>query len=462
MSRLIGRDEYLDEMERRFSNPGIRTLAIYGRRRVGKTAIIREFCKGKRHLFLTANEESLAITLQSFNYELNRFLGTETEPPSDFAGFLRRLREADSEDGRTVIVIDEYPFIANRCTGADSMLQRFIDHDLQDMNAFLIVCGSSMGAMEESLYDREGALYKRFIGPLKIRPLPYYMCAEFHPGMDPADLIRIYSIAGGFPLYHILMAGRTAEECIKNSLLGPLAPLASEAEETIRRELPSPESSLAVIEAVASGRNTINEIMGYTNQSRPWCASILAKLEMLDIIAEKKPMCGADRKTRRFVVRDGLVRFYREILAKRNGVALSEDRDAAYGILKNDIESFYGHMFESICMQYVMKAHLCSEIGSWWGNAGGTDTDIDIVAVIEDGGKTGHLAVECKFRNKRAGERELEELIRTSGWMKGAHNLEYCIISRNGFTEDLADIAAERGIELVDPEAMYLIKKSRR
>lgn len=459
MKGLIGRERELEEMERRFSNPRIRTLAIYGRRRVGKTAVIREFCKGKRHLFLIANEESMEITLQSFSGELDRLLGRESEPARDFDGFLRRLKEADTTSERTVIVIDEYPYIAKNSKGADSMLQRFIDHDLQEMNAFLIICGSSVGAMDETINGREGPLYKRFIGPMRIRPLPYDVCSEFHPGMSRDDLMRVYAIAGGYPLYHILMSGSTIRECIESSLLGPYAPLYSEAEDLVRRELSPAGSALSVISAIAAGRVIMGEISQYTGMSLKWCNEVISRLELLDMVAERVPMCGANRKEKRFVITDGLIRLYREVLAGKGEMIQGDDTGAAYDAIYEDLGTFYGEMFERICVQYIRRTRSCIAVGSWWGKVGDSDTDIDIVAEVNSGGSKGHVAVECKFRNKKVGIREYEELKYASGCMVGAHNLKLCMIAREGFTEELTELAESAGIELVDLDAMYAINR---
>ena len=92
MTSIIGRETELGEMERRYANPNIKTLAIWGRRRVGKTALIREFCKDKPHVILTAIEDSYQDSMKSFDMALNDILGPIGGKSSEhFTDILKRL-----------------------------------------------------------------------------------------------------------------------------------------------------------------------------------------------------------------------------------------------------------------------------------------------------------------------------------------------------------------------------------
>ena len=150
MERLIGRDLEIEEMERRYSKPGVRTLAIWGRRRVGKTYLIQEFCRDKPHLVLTAIEHSLPDSIRSFDETIDRYTGIPREKDSkNLCDILERLKDIGTDKERTVIVIDEYTFLCEEDPSCNSYLQVFIDRDLQNMNAFLIVCGSAIKMMEK-------------------------------------------------------------------------------------------------------------------------------------------------------------------------------------------------------------------------------------------------------------------------------------------------------------------------
>jgi len=123
--------------------------------------------------------------------------------------------------------------------------------------------------------------------------------------------------------------------------------------------------------------------------------------------------------------------------------------------LPHFVETFFGQGFEYICKEYVREHHRCKELGSWWGKTEKGDSDIDIVALCDDGDGEFHLVCECKFRNKESGMKELKELQTVSDYMRNCYNKRFCIFSRSGFTDDLMEYAESLGITLLTPEDMY-------
>ena len=455
MAELIGREEELAEMERRFRNPNIRTLAIWGRRRVGKTALIQRFVMDKRHILLTAIEHSLNDSLRAFDESINAFNNTKDGGKSaKFTDVLKRLVPIGKHSERTVIVIDEYTYLCEEDPATNSYLQVFIDHDLQDMNAMLIICGSSIKMMENIFTDGKGALYRRFIGPMKILPLTYDKCRPFHPNMNEADRMRIYALIGGIPLYHLMMDDDTVEECVKNNFLGTYAPLREEADFIIARELDPVSTNLGILKAISDGHVTRKEIAEATGMSEENVIVNLKKMETIGVVSPLNPMCGANRKEKIYRITDNLVRLSNEILMPFVTAVSGQDREYGYETILPYLQTFYGPAFEDICAQYVTRHRRCKAIGSWWGKAGGVSTDIDIVALCEDGGNEYHLLCECKFRNKESGIREMMELENTSRSLKDCYNRRFCMFSRSGFTDELIEYAESRGIELLTPETM--------
>ena len=455
MAELIGREEELAEMERRFRNPNIRTLAIWGRRRVGKTALIQRFVMDKRHILLTAIEHSLNDSLRAFDESINAFNNTKDGGRSaKFTDVLKRLVPIGKHSERTVIVIDEYTYLCEEDPATNSYLQVFIDHDLQDMNAMLIICGSSIKMMENIFTDGKGALYRRFIGPMKILPLTYDKCRPFHPNMNEADRMRIYALIGGIPLYHLMMDDDTVEECVKNNFLGTYAPLREEADFIIARELDPVSTNLGILKAISDGHVTRKEIAEATGMSEENVTVNLKKMETIGVVSPLNPMCGANRKEKIYRITDNLVRLSNEILMPFVTAVSGQDREYGYETILPYLQTFYGPAFEDICAQYVTRHRRCKAIGSWWGKAGGVSTDIDIVALCEDGGNEYHLLCECKFRNKESGIREMMELENTSRSLKDCYNMRFCMFSRSGFTDELIEYAESRGIELLTPETM--------
>jgi len=455
MVELIGRSVELEEMEKRYSSSGIRTLAIMGRRRIGKTALITEFCRDKPHLILTSIEGSYSASIRSFDYSIDEFLGIKGTESRDFLDIVGRLKKLETGKERLVIVIDEYTYLCESEPACNSFLQIFIDHALQEMNAFLIVSGSLVGIMEDVLMNDEGPLYKRFIGPMKIKELPYYTCREFHQNLSEEDNIRLYSMVGGIPMYHQMMGFDTVEDNVKNSLLGSYSMLREEANYIVMRELNPVSHHLDILRVISEGATSGKEIAEKVGIDDELCHRYLKRMESLNIITKLNPMCGASKKEKIYRVSDNLIRLYGDVILPRITMASNEDRDYAYHSIEESLKQFYGPAFEDICRQYVMKHYRCKEIGSWWGKIVGESTDIDIVALCEENGMEYHLVCECKFRNKQTGLREMKELERRSEYLKNCYNKRFCLFSRMGFTDELEEYAESFGIELVDPKKMF-------
>ena len=355
-----------------------------------------------------------------------------------------------------MIVIDEYAYLCEEDPSTDSYLQIFIDHDLQDTNALLIICGSAIKTMERIFTDGKGALFRRFIGPMKIEPLSYGTCRRFHPNMSEPDRMRLYSLVGGIPLYHLMMNGDTVEDCIKDNILGPYAPLREEASLIIARELEPASTNLAILRAISDGHTSGKEIAEATRQSKENCYVNLRNLETIGIVSPLAPMCGANRKERIYRISDNLVRLNNEVLVPFSTVVSGSDKDGAYDRVSGVVNTFYGPGFEEICRQYIREHHTCVEMGAWWGMSDGESTEVDIVALIGDGQVESHLVCECKFRNKEYGMRELNELKRKAGSMRNCFNRRYVLFSRSGFTEELEEYASSASdVELLTPEDMY-------
>lgn len=456
MTELIGRALEIEEMERRYSNPGIKTLALWGRRRVGKTFLVQEFCKDKPHIILTAIEHSLNDSIRSFDEAIDRFTGTaRSEDSRSFRDIVNRLESLDSEGGRLVIAIDEYTYLSEEDSSVDSYLQIFIDRGLQTMNAFLIICGSAIKMMEHIFTDGRGALYRRFIGPMKILPLTYAECRVFHPGMPESDIMRIYSIVGGIPLYHLMMNGDTVEDCVKECFLGPYAPLREESAFIVAREMEPVSTNLKILDAIADGRSSGKEIADYAGLEKETCYSNLRNLRTIGIVRHLDPMCGANTKEKIYRISDNLIRFNYEVLVPNMAAVSGRDKDLAYDIILPHMQTFFGPGFEDICKQYVSERHRCKEVGVWWGKTGDGTADVDIVALCEDRSGEYHLVCECKFRGKETGMREMKKLEETSRFLRNCYNMRYCLFSRDGFTDELEEYAESRGIELLAPEDMY-------
>ena len=203
MSRFYCRDEELRKLNKRYENGKFECVVIYGRRRVGKTALINEFCKDKPTIFFSALNTTGKENLEALSKAIMSFERPNAESSPEFTTYDAALDEltALSKEQRIVFVIDEYPYLAKAKPAISAMLQHIIDHKWTESQMYLILCGSSMSFMESQVLGKESPLYGRRTAQFKIMPLDYRETAVFHPNLSEEDNALIYGITGGVPHY---------------------------------------------------------------------------------------------------------------------------------------------------------------------------------------------------------------------------------------------------------------------
>ena len=170
---MIGRQAELNQLERLYNSPKFEFLTIYGRRRIGKTTILKEFAKRHRALFFSAQEKNDPLNLTSFSKTVQTFFDGDfiSAFPDWKAAFDYITRKATDE--KLVLIIDEFPFLAKPNPSTKSILQHTIDHVWKDKNIFLILCGSSVSFMLNDVMGYKSPLYGRITGNMEVKPFDY-------------------------------------------------------------------------------------------------------------------------------------------------------------------------------------------------------------------------------------------------------------------------------------------------
>ena len=454
---FIGRKEELAKLETYFASDTVNTCAIFGRRRVGKTALISRFCDGKPSLkFNMAGSDRdkvldhMAMDISSYTGEHWEDVRTRIRDFDDVLGFLGSLEPRE----RMVVSFDEFPDVVELFPDAAASLMRYIDGRMKSQKLFLIVCGSSISAMMRELNEGDRPLFQRFPVQLRVRPMPYRDARLFHPGLSEDDRVRMYAIASGIPLYHLLMSVyRTPEDAVKGLFLGPVATLYLEAKNVLALEVSPHATYDRVLSVMGSGSTDVKTISEKSGLSKTRCREVLDDLRVLDMVGVRSSYGSRGRKTQHYF-RDGFLEFYYSVIAG-NEALMDTDPDSAFRIIESRVNMFYGHRFEDVCAQYLKSNEPFLWCGRWWGKSpirdddgslvrgpdghvATEDTDVDVVVEVSRGSMRSVMMVECKFTRRQAGIRELDELKGYADQAKiGGENLEYVIFSRSGFTSSL-------------------------
>ncbi len=445
MERIfVGREKELAIMSQLFDMPGPKTLAILGRRRIGKSSLLRKFSEDKRTLSFTFFEDDgIESSLLLMRKVMSAFGGEDVGGFENLLDAFDMIKRICSEE-RTVVILDEFPYLAAQCKAAPSMLQQFVDRELDGTDTLVIVCGSSVAMMQEHLDNIQRPLYGRFSRRIDLGPLSLDECRAFHKGMSDDDLMRVYLTIGGVPYYHELMIGDTYEECVKRAFLDRMGPLYGEAEKTVLQELRPVSVFSELLSSIADGKTVQTEIASKANISPVSCSQYLRRMMDLGLIEEVHPMLRMGKKAG-FRISDNLLAFWFEIV-RNHKLEISQDRsDTLYQMILPDISTFLGKRFEMVVEQYIMDSYLVKEMGKWIGHSLGESTDIDIVAKVYDEHRVVmNLVCECKFRSKPATMADLEELRESSKDAGCIENVRYMIASWGGFKNNLIEEAEDR------------------
>ncbi len=458
------RDKELKDLNKRYSKGNLECVVVYGRRRVGKTALINEFCKGKPTVFFSALSASSKENLEALSkaiYE-KEHPGAETAPvyPTFDAAFNEIKRMAEEE--RLVFVIDEYPYLAKANKSISSRLQHIIDHTWKNSKLFLILCGSSMSFMEHQVLGYESPLYGRRTGQYKIQALTYKEITEFNHDLTAEQQAFIYGVTGGIPHYiNKLDVDGDVDDALKENLFNTSSYLYEEPENLLKQELREPAIYNSVITAVAGGASRSNEIATKVGIESPICAKYLKVLLELGILVKKTPITEKAGKKTIYAIGDNFFRFWYRFVPQHIS-AISADRiDKIYDpFIKKNYPDYMGHIFEQMCREYLFLYAedvpvVLSDIGSWWGTDSKEkkEVEIDIVGTPVEGNE--YIIGSCKYKNSPVGVDELELLKHYADVFGKGEKYHYYIFSKGGFTEGLKEVADKGEVRLVTLQDMY-------
>ncbi len=458
------REKELNDLNKKYLHEKFECIIVYGRRRVGKTSLINEFCKDKPTIFFSALSASSAENLEALSkaiYEKDHGK-TDIAPvyPSFDSAFSEITRMSSNE--RLVFVIDEYPYLAKADTSVSSRLQHIIDHVWKDTKLFLILCGSSMSFMEYQVLGYESPLYGRRTAQYKIQALTYKEVTAFNPSLSEEQQALIYGITGGIPHYiNKLDVQNDIDDSLKENLFNTSAYLFEEPENLLKQELREPGIYNSVISAIAGGASRFNDISTKSGIDSSVCAKYLQVLSELGIVRKETPITEKNSKKTVYTIEDNFFRFWYRFVPKNISAIASGRTEHIYDtIIKSHFSDYMGLVFEKMCKEYLMRyAHdlpfILYDIGQWWGTDAKTkkEVQIDIIGVPIEGDE--YIIGSCKYRNEPVGIDELELLKQYSDVFKKGKKYHYYIFSKSGFTAALSELAAKGNVKLVTLADMY-------
>ncbi len=460
---FFGREKELEKLNKLYNEKNFQFVVMYGRRRVGKTTLLKEFIKNKDNIFYVSEEYSRERSLEDFSNIVYKHLDMPGLPAfSSFkAAFEFLIPKVDKK--RLIIIIDEYPYLVGADKSISSTLQNLIDHNMLNTDIFLVICGSSMSFMEKDVLSYKSPLYGRKTAELKIEPFDFFTSCNFVPKYETVDKILTYAVAGGIPQYlKFFNDEKSIKENVLNIILEKGAVLYEEPKNLLKQELREPMTYNTIIEAIATGSSKMNEIVTKTKIESDKCAKYIAALINLGIIKKELPL--GETVSRKFIYKlsDNLFKFWYRFVFANFGLAEQDESEFLFdSIIELDWTNYVGrYVFEDVCIQYIWKKNkerklpfVVTKVGRWWGNNPivKKQEEIDIIAI----NGVNAIFCECKWKNELIGVDIFENLVKKSEIFNLYTNKKYILFSKSGFTESLKKRAnGIDGLYLVDLEGL--------
>ncbi len=442
---FVNRTSELKKLKSLWEEKCSQLVVIYGRRRVGKTEVIKEFLKKTKGIYYLSDKRTHKDQLQEFARVVGNFFKDEFLQKKGFSSWIEAFEyiKDKSKKEKFVVAIDEYPYLVETDSSTSSVFQKIWDEYLKDTNIFLILCGSSISMMESELIAYKAPLYGRTTCQLLIEPMGFEESWKFFPKKNFSDFLSYYSITGGMPIYmtnfekYPTILKAVENLCWdKNGIFYNAVPI------ILKQELRTPNNYFAILSAIAQGKTRLGEISTSTQLEYSKVNKYIKTLEKLQLVKRETPVTEEKpHKSKKgiYILKDNFVRFWFEYV-------FSFSSDLEIRNFKNAKEKFKKHSnilqaiaYEQIAREDLQKSFSLEKTGRFWNK------DVEIDGIGFKGKNTYFMEAKCSKR--KVNLRELNKLREKSKLVdfKQKNRKDFFVLySRMGFTKDVVLFSKEK------------------
>jgi AAA+ ATPase superfamily predicted ATPase len=446
------RQQELRTLEREHSRAGGSLVIIYGRRRVGKTTLIKEFIRDKPAMYFLADERLESVQRRRFQAVLSDFVDdpllTRMTVDTWDTLFDLLIQRIDWSQ-KPVLVIDEFQYLAKTTPGFPSFIQGLWDEKLRDMNVMLILCGSLVGMMRRLCLESGSPLYGRRTGQLRLRPLGFCDYLDTFE-LSFNELVPLYAVSGGVPRYIELLKhdGQDLIDLIARHALEPGSALYDEPRFLLTGEVNEATTYFSILQVIASGDHRVGHIARTLEMPANRLSAYIQTLEDLNFVERRTPVTAGPKSRRGlYYISDLFARFwFRYVFPNQNYLEIGRTANVEAQLRASFDSEFTAEVFEQCCADYAWRLADRNEIpfipqrvGRWWNKS----QEIDIVALNQDSKDI--LFGECKWTQQPIGIDVLKSLYhkaRQVKWQREQRQEWFILFSRAGFQDALLERAS--------------------
>lgn len=459
--RLIGRLEELRKMESLYSKKGAQLIVVYGRRRVGKSTLLKHFCQGKANIFFTGRkDETRNELLGRLLWDVGEYFRNPLLGKLSIRDWKEVFEIIDLENSKArqklIIVLDEFQWM---CSGKKSdllsALQEHWDNKWNaDENIFLVLCGSIVSFMEKNILSQKSPLYGRRTASFELEPMNMLEARLFFPRKGVFEQAQIIMTLGGIPSYMELINPKESfAQNINTLALVKESYFTKEIEFILREQLKNPGRYYLILKHLARtplSRDEVAKKLGIGNSGA--LDLYLKTLTDLHLVKHQIPITKNElSKKVRYGIWDEFLRFYFFFIhPNMERIGLNTDGWLFDKIVLPKLEIYNGYSFELFCrknLKILIKLlgieDVFSRSGVYWQTETSKKEGVQIDMVIERSDATIHL-VECKWSNGKIGSAIIDEINRKKNLFpnKAHYTVKTLLITTHGATDEVVKSGA--------------------
>lgn len=436
---FYGRTKQIEAMNEKYTSDRKQFGVIYGRRRIGKTELVKAFLTGKEGIYFQALQATVYENLRAFSEKVTPLFSLPRGYV--FASWEEALEAVETHFSgrRHFLVIDEYSFIASQYGAFSSIIQSFYDGAGDGL--FMMLLGSDVSFLRAQITDIHSPLYMRRTFEINLGKMPLREALLFLDGLPSEEKCDYLSLMSTYPYYlSAIDKSRSFTDNLINLLFSDMGLFASLPDAVLSNSVDVPNVYNTILRSISRRHHTIKEISLDIREESAKVAKYLSTLLESEVVEKRETFMG-NKRSSYYVIGDSLLRFWYLFVFPRQDDIRSNGK-MVYESEKEEIRDFLCHGFEDTAILFLDEMNSEGKLGLLFPHVKNFRADgveklgrsVEIDGLAEAEGTL--LVVECKYKNRPFDARMMEHLRESASIFADKLERQYYVFSKSGFSDD--------------------------